>query len=67
MGAMEWGRGASKVEGGIIVLLFGFQEMIGMKIGVIERIVSFIPECTAYLVHRLSQGEDGKVPYERML
>ena len=39
---------------------------MGRKIDARERIVSFIPEYVAYLLNRLSQGEDGKVPYERI-
>ena len=31
-----------------------------------ERIVAFIPEYAAYLLNRLQQGNDGKVPYERL-
>ena len=47
-------------------LLFGLQQRIGKKIDARERIVSFIPEYVAYLLNRLNQGEDGKVPYERI-
>ena len=28
--------------------------------------MSFLTEYVAYLLNRLSQGEDGKVPYERI-
>ena len=34
-----------------------------MKPNAMERIVSFILEYAAKLMNRLSQGEDGKVPY----
>ncbi len=39
---------------------------MGRKIDAREKIVGFIPEYVAYLLNRLSQGEDGKVPYERI-
>ena len=59
-------RGVQEIEGGIRALLLGLQERLGRKIDARERIVSFIPEYVAYLLNRLSQGEDGKVPYERI-
>ena len=59
-------RGVQEIEGGIRALLLGLQERIGRKIDARERIVSFIPEYVAYLLNRLSLGEDGKVPYERI-
>ena len=59
-------RGVQEIEGGIRALLLGLQERIGRKIDARERIVSFIPEYVAYLFDRLTQGEDGKVPYERI-
>ena len=39
---------------------------MGRKIDARERIGSFIPEYVAYLLNRLNQGADGKVPYERI-
>ena len=59
-------RGVREIAGGIKALLLGLQKRIGGKIDARERIVSFIPEYVAYLLNRLSQGEDGKVPYERI-
>ncbi len=59
-------RGVQEIEGGIRASLLGLQERVGRKIDARERIVRFIPEYVAYLLNRLSQGEDGKVPYERI-
>ena len=59
-------RGVQEIEGGIRALLLGLQERIKRKIDARERIISFMPEYAAYLVNRLNQGEDGKVPYERI-
>ena len=58
--------GVGEIEGLIRFFSLGLQERIGRKIDARERIVSFIPESVAYLLNRLNQGEDGKVPYERI-
>ena len=59
-------RGVQEIEGGIRALLLGLQERIKRKIDARERIISFMPEYAAYLANRFNQGEDGKVPYERI-
>ena len=54
------------MAGGIRALLFGLQGRIRNEIDARERIISSIPEYAAYLSNGLSQGEDGKVLYERI-
>ena len=59
-------RGVQDVEGEIRALFLGLQDRLGRKLDARERIVAFIPEYAAYLMNRLMQGSDGKVPYERI-
>lgn len=58
-------RGIQEIEGRIRAIYLGLQERVG-KVSVRERIVAFIPEYAAYLLNRLHEGSDGKVPYERV-
>ena len=55
-----------EVEGQIRVLLIHLGRCLGRKIDPRDRIVDLIPEYAAYLLNRLMQGDDGKVPYERV-
>ncbi len=59
-------RGIQSIENQIRALYLGFQERLGIKVDARERIVTFIPECAAYLMNRLETGKDGKVGYERI-
>jgi hypothetical protein len=59
-------RSVGEVECQMRSLLLGFQTRIGRRIYARERIISFPPEYAAYLLNILHQGDDGKVPYERM-
>ena len=59
-------RAVQEVEARIRAIFLAFQERLGRRIDARERIVAFIPEYAAYLMNRLNQGSDGKVPYERI-
>lgn len=59
-------KGVQDVEGRIRSLFLGLEERIGRKLDAGERIVAFMPDYAAYLIHRLSQGTDGKVAFERI-
>ena len=59
-------RSVGEVECQMRSLLLGLDSRIGRKIDARERIISVLPEYAAYLLNRLHQGDDGKVPYERM-
>ena len=59
-------RAVQEVEGIIRTLFLGLAERLGKKVSAKERIVTYIPEYAAYLLNRLSKGDDGKVPYERV-
>ena len=59
-------RAVQEVEGKMRAIFLGLEERLGRKLDSRERIVAFIPEYVAYLMNRLCQGEDGKVPYERV-
>ena len=59
-------RGVQEIEGGIRAILLGLEARIGRAIDARERIIGFIPEYAAYLMNRLTKGEDGKSQYERM-
>ena len=54
--------GCRKFEEAFKRFLLGLQEGVAAEIDCREKIVSFILEYFAYLMYRLSQGEDGKVP-----
>ena len=58
--------GIQSIENQRRAVYFGLQERLGMKVDAIERIVTFIPEYSAYLMNRLEIGKDGKVGYERI-
>ena len=55
-----------EIEGWIGALRFGFETRTGRNVNARERIIRFIAKYAAYLLNGLHQGEDGKVPYERM-
>ena len=59
-------RGVQEIEAQMRSVFLAFQERVGRKIDARERVVAFIPEYSAYLLNRLSVGEDGKVQYERV-
>ena len=59
-------RAVQELEGEIRAIFLGLQERLGRKLDARERIVAFIPEYGAYLMNRLAQGNDGKVPYQRV-
>ena len=58
-------KGVQDVEGRIRALFLALQESQKRNIDARERIVAFIPEYAAYLINRLTLGQDGKVAYER--
>ena len=47
------------------VLKSAFEERIGRKVEVEEKVVAFMAEYAAYLLNRLKIGEDGMTAYER--
>ena len=59
-------RSVGEVECQMRSLLWGFESRMGRTTDARERIINFLPEYAAYLLNRLHQGDDGKVPYERM-
>ena len=59
-------RSVGEVECQMRSLLLGFESRIGRKIDAREGIISFLPEYAVYLLNRLRQGDNGKVPYEGM-
>ena len=59
-------RGVQEIEGGIRAILSGLEARMGRSIDARERIIGLIPEYVAYLMNRLTKGEDGKSLYERM-
>ena len=58
-------RAVQEIEGTIRSLLLNLRERLGCNVDARERIVAFIPGYAAYLLNRLHEGADGKVPYER--
>ena len=54
------------MEGKVRAIFLGLQERLGRSLDARERIVAFIPEYASFLMNRLCQGDDGKVPYERV-
>ena len=54
-------RGVQEIEGRIRALYIGLEDHLGREIDARERILSFMPEYTAYLSNRLHKGLDGKV------
>ena len=62
----EVARGVQEMEGRNRALCLGFQERMGFKVNARERLVAFIPEYGADLMNRLKQGNNGKIPYERI-
>ena len=58
-------RAVREIESEMRALFLQFQERTGRKVDARERLVAFIPGYAAYVLNRLSMGDDGKVPYER--
>ena len=59
-------KGVQEIEGQIRAIFLGFQDRMRRRVDTRERIVAFIPEYAAYLMNRMSMGQDGKVAYERI-
>jgi hypothetical protein len=59
-------RAVQELEGEIRSLFLAFERRTGGVLDAKERIVAFMPEYAAYLINRLGEGRDGKVPYQRI-